>query len=83
MTSDDEVERVVLHYLEKHPYGADTLESITEFYLEQRRKRYGVEMVSGAIARLVDAGSIEPFEHSGAMLFRMTTRNSRRGNHAD
>src|SRR5206468_3585337 len=52
MTSDDEVDRAVLAYLEAHPSAADTLEGITAWWLEQRRVRYGVEIVSGALDRL-------------------------------
>ena len=79
MTSDDDVERVILGYLERHPFGADTLEKIAEFWLEHRRIRYGVEIVGGAIARLVNAGSIERLEHAGTTLFRVASRDPRRG----
>jgi hypothetical protein len=82
MTSDDDVERVIFGYLERHPFGADSLEKITEYWLEHRRMRYGVEIVGDAIARLVNGGSIERFEHAGTTLFRVASRNARR-HHAD
>ena len=74
MTSDDEVDRAVLAYLEAHPSAADTLEGITAWWLEQRRIRYGVEIVSGALERLIRSGDIEEFRRrdDAATLFRLT-----------
>jgi len=79
MSTNDDVDNVVMRYLEKHPFGADTLEGITEFWLEQRRIRQAVETVGGALERLLDSGSIERVEHGGTTLFRLTTRESKRG----
>ena len=74
MTSDDEVDRAVLAYLEAHPSAADTLEGITDWWLEQRRVRYGVEIVSGALERLISSGSVEKLRRRDEMstLFRLT-----------
>ena len=74
MTSDDEVDRAVLAYLEAHPSAADTLEGITDWWLEQRRVRYGVEIVSGALERLISNGSVEKLRRRDATapLFRLT-----------
>jgi hypothetical protein len=74
MTSDDEVDRAVLAYLEAHPSAADTLEGITAWWLEQRRVRYGVEIVSGALQRLISNGDVEELRRRDetAPLFRLT-----------
>jgi len=64
MTSDDEVDRAVLAYLEDHPSAADTLEGITGWWLEQRRIRYGIEIVSAALERLIRSGDIEKFRRA-------------------
>ena len=74
MTSDDDVDRAVLAYLEAHPSAADTLEGITAWWLEQRRIRYGVEIVSGALERLITSGSVERLRRRDetAPLFRLT-----------
>jgi hypothetical protein len=74
MTSDDDVDRAVLAYLEAHPSAGDTLEGITAWWLEQRRIRYGVEIVSGALERLIIAGSVERLRRRDetAPLFRLT-----------
>ena len=74
MTSDDEVDRAVLAYLEAHPSAADTLEGITDWWLEQRRVRYGVEIVSGALERLISNGAVEklPRRDEASTLFRLT-----------
>lgn len=74
MTSDDDVDRAVLAYLEAHPSAADTLEGITAWWLEQRRIRYGVEIVSGALERLIIAGSVEKLRRrdESTPLFRLT-----------
>jgi len=74
MTSDDEVDRAVLAYLEAHPSAADTLEGITAWWLEQRRIRYGVEIVSGALERLISNGAVEKLRRrdEAATLFRLT-----------
>ena len=74
MTSDDEVDRAVLAYLEAHPSAADTLEGITAWWLEQRRIRYGVEIVSGALERLISGGAVEKLRRrdEAATLFRLT-----------
>jgi len=74
MTSDDEVDRAVLAYLEAHPSAADTLEGITAWWLEQRRVRYGVEIVSGALDRLISNGDVEILRRRDETepLFRLT-----------
>jgi hypothetical protein len=74
MTSEDEVDRAVLAYLEEHPSAADTLEGITAWWLEQRRIRYGVEIVSGALERLIRSGAIEKLSRrdEASTLFRLT-----------
>ena len=74
MTSDDEVDRAVLAYLEAHPSAADTLEGITAWWLEQRRIRYGVEIVSGALERLISNGAVEKLRRhdEASTLFRLT-----------
>jgi hypothetical protein len=74
MTSDDEVDRAVLAYLEAHPSAADTLEGITAWWLEQRRIRYGVEIVSGALERLISNGTVEKLRRrdEASTLFRLT-----------
>jgi hypothetical protein len=74
MTSDDDVDRAVLAYLEAHPSAADTLEGITAWWLEQRRIRYGVELVSAALERLMQRGEIEKFQRrtDTMPLFRLT-----------
>jgi hypothetical protein len=74
MTSDDDVDRAVLAYLEAHPSAADTLEGITAWWLEQRRIRYGVEIVSGALERLISNGAVEKLgrRDETAPLFRLT-----------
>jgi hypothetical protein len=74
MTSDDEVDRAVMAYLEAHPSAADTLEGITAWWLEQRRIRYGVEIVSGALERLIRSGAIEKLcrRDEASTLFRLT-----------
>ncbi len=74
MPSRDEMDRAVLAYLEAHPSAADTLEGITTWWLEQRRIRYGIEMVSGALERLIESGRVEQFERrDDAPLFRLRT----------
>jgi hypothetical protein len=81
MTSEDEVDRAVLAYLEEHPSAADTLEGITAWWLEQRRIRYGVEIVSGALERLIRSGAIEKLSRrdEASTLFRLTiSRDSSR-----
>jgi len=74
MTIEDDVDRAVLAYLEAHPSAADTLEGITAWWLEQRRIRYGVEIVSGALERLISCGSVEMLrrQDEAGTLFRLT-----------
>ena len=74
MTRDDDVDRAVLAYLEAHPSAADTLEGITAWWLEQRRIRYGVEIVSSALERLITSGAVEQLRRRDEMapLFRLT-----------
>jgi hypothetical protein len=74
MSTEDDVDREVLSYLEAHPNAADTLEGITAWWLEQRRIRHGVEIVSGAIERLIDRGAVEKLRRrdEGSTLFRLT-----------
>ena len=76
MTSDDDVDRAVLAYLEAHPSAADTLEGITAWWLEQRQIRFGVEIVSGALERLITAGWVERLRRRDetAPLFRLSIR---------
>ena len=79
MLSDDEVDRAVLAYLDAHPSAADTLEGIVAWWLEQRRIRYGVEIVSGALERLIDSGAVEKLcrRDEASTLFRLTTSYNR------
>jgi len=74
MTVDDDIDRAVLAYLEAHPSAADTLEGITTWWLEQRRIRYGVEIVSGALERLISCGAVEMLRRKdeAGTLFRLT-----------
>jgi hypothetical protein len=74
MTIEDDVDRAVLAYLEAHPSAADTLDGITAWWLEQRRIRYGVEIVGGALERLIRCGAVEKIrQRDGAgALFRLT-----------
>jgi hypothetical protein len=74
MTIEDDVDRAVLAYLELHPSAADTLEGITAWWLEQRRIREGVEIVSGALERLIKCGAIEKVRRrdQAETLFRLT-----------
>jgi hypothetical protein len=78
-TSDDEVDRAVLAYLEAHPSAADTLEGIVAWWLEQRRIRYGVEIVSGALERLISSGAVEELQRRDETptLFRLTIAHER------
>jgi hypothetical protein len=75
MTIDDDVDRAVLAYLEAHPSAADTLEGITAWWLEQRRIRYGVEIVSAALERLIGCGAVETLRRrdDAGTLFRLTS----------
>lgn len=61
MPRSEDVDRSVLEYLEAHPSAADTLEGIAEWWLAQRRTRYGVEMVGRALERLIRSGQVEVF----------------------
>ena len=74
MSTEDDVDREVLAYLEAHPHAADTLEGITAWWLEQRRFRHGVEIVSGALERLINRGAVErlPRRDDISTLFRLT-----------
>ena len=77
--SDDEIDRAVLTYLEAHPSAADTLEGIVAWWLEQRRIRYGVEIVSGALERLITSGAVEELRRRDETptLFRLTVSHAR------
>lgn len=78
MKNEDDTDCAVLAYLAAHPSAADTLEKITEWWLERRRIRTGVEVVSASLARLVVGGAVETFERTdGETLFRLTNTNSR------
>lgn len=78
-TSDDDVDRAVLAYLEAHPSAADTLEGIVAWWLEQRRIRYGVEIVSGSLERLITSGAVEELHRQDETptLFRLTISHAR------
>lgn len=72
---DDNVDSAVLAYLEEHPSAADTLEGITTWWLEQLRIRCGIELVSGALERLIQSGQVERFDRRADTppLFRLTS----------
>jgi hypothetical protein len=77
---DDNVDRAVLTYLEHHPSAADTLEGITTWWLEQLRIRCGIELISGALERLIQSGDIERFARrtDATPLFRLTASHTER-----
>ena len=73
--NDDSVDRAILAYLEAHPSAADTLEGITTWWLEQLRIQCGIELVSGALERLILSGEIERFSRRNdtTPLFRLAS----------
>jgi hypothetical protein len=75
---DDSVDRAVLAYLENHPSAADTLEGITTWWLEQLRIQCGIEVVSGALERLIRSGEVEQFARrtDATPLFRLTSSHT-------
>ena len=79
--SQDEIDRAVFRYLEAHPSAADTLEGITEWWLERRRVVIAVEAVTTALERLIGQGLVEEFRRGDATtplppLFRLANRQS-------
>ena len=81
MKQDDDIDRAVLHYLEAHPSAADTLEGITEWWLERRRVVVAVDTVTTALERLIGQGLVEEFRRPDCSpplppLFRLASRQS-------
>jgi len=48
----------ILSYLEEHPDAQDTLQGIMEWWLPERAIRYRMDMVSAAVAELIENGLI-------------------------
>ena len=81
MIQNDEIDRAVLRYLGAHPSAADTLEGITEWWLERRRVAIAVDVISAALVRLIEQGVVEEFPRVDSSpplppLFRIASRQT-------
>jgi hypothetical protein len=55
----DEIQAILLGYLEDHPNALDTATGIQQWWLMRRVSQYSVDRVQSALDQLVDAGFIQ------------------------
>jgi len=67
---DDDVAAAILGYLEEHPYGMDTLEGITEWWLSRQQIRVQVATVTRVLQRLTERGALEVIANGAHCLYR-------------
>jgi hypothetical protein len=70
MIQDDDVAAAILGYLEEHPYGMDTLEGITEWWLSRQQIRVQVATVTRVLQRLTEGGALEVIANGAHCLYR-------------
>lgn len=72
-TTIQQVESVaneISRYLDAHPYAADSIEGIAEWWLARQRLEETVSMVQQAIEHLVEQGQVEKVVgHSGKVIY--------------
>jgi len=56
---DSEVESAVLAYLDRHPFAADTLEGITNWWLPRQRYITAQHRIEAVLVRLVGEGVLQ------------------------
>lgn len=57
--SDDRIAAQILHYLKKHPEAKDTLEGITEWWIEKQLIEESVESVARGLSQLCAKGLLK------------------------
>ena len=62
----EEIEEMIMSYLQKHPDAGDTLEGITRWWLELERIDQSGDEVATAIESLVKKGSLKKFKCQGS-----------------
>ena len=63
MNTNEVIYRKILDYLSKNPDAGDTLEGITEWWLESERVDQAVDEVSEVLEALVKKGLIKKSKH--------------------
>ncbi len=56
----DELAKVILRYLQTHPFASDTAEGIVQWWITRQRVEDTLARVQTALDHLVDASRLEP-----------------------
>jgi Fe2+ or Zn2+ uptake regulation protein len=65
----ENIEKMILAYLEQNPDAADTIEGITKFWMQRENADITIAKVSRTLARLVRKGRIKAFQSLDGTLF--------------
>jgi Fe2+ or Zn2+ uptake regulation protein len=71
---DQEIIERIMKYLQEKPEAGDTLEGISQFWLEFERVDHSVDEVSNALESLVRQGAVTKVESMGGLPIYKLTR---------
>jgi Fe2+ or Zn2+ uptake regulation protein len=72
MSTNEEISRKILDYLRKNPDTADTLEGITEWWIESERVDYAVDEVAEILEVLLDKGLLIKTKYkNGSVVYKL------------
>ena len=73
MKGYNEISGMIMKYLQEKPDAGDTLEGISQFWLEFERVDHSVDEVSNALESLVRQGAVTKIESmSGLPIYKLT-----------
>lgn len=69
----EEIAKMILSYLRKHPDAGDTLEGLTRWWLEFEKVDHYVDDVLEALDLLVEGGLLKREKHSDVFLYKLNS----------
>ncbi len=64
---DQKISKRIMEYLQERPYACDTLEGISQFWMEFERVDQSVDAVNNVLEILVKKGAVVKVERNGDM----------------
>lgn len=72
------IAKEISHYLDEHPYAADSIEGIAEWWLARQRFEETVSLVQQAVENLMEQGQVEKVVgHSGKVIYTKAGRKEK------
>ncbi len=66
-TRDQNISERIMRYLQERPHACDTLEGISQFWMEFERVDQSVDAVMDVLETLVEEGAVTKIERNGNM----------------